>query len=352
MSFEKKRMFYKDPVTGQEKPFHPETDAGVVKVGESTLDVELAALKQPATQSAPGQMSAADKTKLDGLQTYTHPDSGVSAGTYKSVTVDAEGHVTAGTNPMTLAGYGITDAAPKESPVLTGTPTAPTANMETSTQQIATTEFVHNAVNAVLGANNAMVFKGTIGSTNATFTALPTTDYSIGWTYMVAEGGTYAGQQCEIGDLLICIKEFASSANDDDWTVVQTNLIGAVTGPSSAVAQRVAVFADATGKTIKDSGHTIETSVPADAKFTDTVYTHPSSGVSADTYDAVTVDVQGHITAGQKLTAAQKLSTTGITKTAAQVNQAVDRIEVAVLGASDPVPATLANGGLILRGIA
>lgn len=51
MSFEKKRMFYKDPVTGQEKPFHPETDAGVVKVGESTLDVELAALKQPATQS-------------------------------------------------------------------------------------------------------------------------------------------------------------------------------------------------------------------------------------------------------------------------------------------------------------
>lgn len=53
MSFEKKRMFYKDPVTGQEKPFHPETDAGVVKVGESTLDVELAALKQPATQSCP-----------------------------------------------------------------------------------------------------------------------------------------------------------------------------------------------------------------------------------------------------------------------------------------------------------
>ena len=35
---------------------------------------------------------------------------GVGAGTYKSVTVDAYGRVTAGTNPTTLAGYGITDA--------------------------------------------------------------------------------------------------------------------------------------------------------------------------------------------------------------------------------------------------
>jgi len=35
---------------------------------------------------------------------------GVTGGTYKSVTVDAYGRVTAGTNPTTLAGYGITDA--------------------------------------------------------------------------------------------------------------------------------------------------------------------------------------------------------------------------------------------------
>lgn len=37
-------------------------------------------------------------------------NSGVSAGTYKSVTVDAKGRVTAGTNPTTLAGFGIIDA--------------------------------------------------------------------------------------------------------------------------------------------------------------------------------------------------------------------------------------------------
>lgn len=44
---------------------------------------------------------------------YNHPTSGVGAGTYHSVTVNEQGHVTAGTNPTTLAGYGITDAATK-----------------------------------------------------------------------------------------------------------------------------------------------------------------------------------------------------------------------------------------------
>ena len=44
---------------------------------------------------------------------YTHPNSGVTAGTYRSVTVNAQGHVTSGSNPTTLGGYGITDAAAK-----------------------------------------------------------------------------------------------------------------------------------------------------------------------------------------------------------------------------------------------
>lgn len=46
--------------------------------------------------------------------TYPNPTlavTGVGAGTYKSLTVDARGRVTGGTNPTTLAGYGIIDAA-------------------------------------------------------------------------------------------------------------------------------------------------------------------------------------------------------------------------------------------------
>lgn len=61
--------------------------------------------------------TATERTKLAGIATgankYTHPTSGVTAGTYRSVTVDSNGHVTNGTNPTTLAGYGITDAEAK-----------------------------------------------------------------------------------------------------------------------------------------------------------------------------------------------------------------------------------------------
>ena len=70
-----------------------------------------------ASTGADGLMSASDKTKLDGIAAgankYSHPNSGVTAGTYKKVTVNAAGHVTAGENPTTLVGYGITDAEAK-----------------------------------------------------------------------------------------------------------------------------------------------------------------------------------------------------------------------------------------------
>lgn len=55
-----------------------------------------------------------DKITIAATDTkYTHPNSGVAAGTYKSVTVDAQGHVTGGSNPTTLSGYGIIDAISK-----------------------------------------------------------------------------------------------------------------------------------------------------------------------------------------------------------------------------------------------
>lgn len=45
-----------------------------------------------------------------GTRTLSHATSGVIADTYRSVTVDDKGHVTAGSNPTTISGYGITDA--------------------------------------------------------------------------------------------------------------------------------------------------------------------------------------------------------------------------------------------------
>lgn len=66
--------------------------------------------------------TTAEKEKLagiaEGANKYTHPNSGVTAGTYRSVTVNKQGHVTAGTNPATLEGYGITEV---EADKITGT---------------------------------------------------------------------------------------------------------------------------------------------------------------------------------------------------------------------------------------
>jgi len=199
-----------------------------------------------------------------------------------------------------------------DSPVLTGTPTAPTASTGTNTTQIATTEFVKSEINSVLSAADALIFKGTLG-TGGTITTLPTSDYKIGWTYKVITAGTYAGNECEVGDMIVSIVDFNTVSNDSDWIVIQANLDGIVIGPASAIDTHIAIFDGITGKLIKDSGYTIETSVPAGALFTDTVYTHPESGVVADTYTSVTVDVNGHVTGGTNPTT---LSEYGITDAA------------------------------------
>jgi hypothetical protein len=121
--------------------------------------------------------------------------------------------------------------APLASPALTGTPTAPTAAAGTNTTQIATTAFVTNAVSQGFSANDAMVFKGTLGSTNGSVLSLPTNSYQAGWTYRVADAGTYAGDYCEVGDLIIAIKDGPSSGSsvvNADWAKVEHNIDGAV----------------------------------------------------------------------------------------------------------------------------
>lgn len=57
--------------------------------------------------------SAAFNGSANVTGTATLANSGVTAGTYKSVTVDSKGRVTTGSNPTTLSGYGITDAVAK-----------------------------------------------------------------------------------------------------------------------------------------------------------------------------------------------------------------------------------------------
>ncbi len=70
--------------------------AGLTKTG-NTLDVGTASSSRIVVNS-------------DNIDLAT---TGVTASTYKSVTVDAYGRITAGTNPTTISGFGITDAYTK-----------------------------------------------------------------------------------------------------------------------------------------------------------------------------------------------------------------------------------------------
>lgn len=118
---------------------------------------------------------------------------------------------------------------------------------------------IDNKLNNLLATNDAMVFKGTIGGdAAATIHELPA-KHSAGETYRVYDikggnNGKYLGngEVCEIGDLIICIKD-GTTHSAGDWTIVQTNIDGAVIGPNTSTANAVSTFADATGKIIKNN---------------------------------------------------------------------------------------------------
>lgn len=70
----------------------------------------------------------------------------------------------------------------------------------------------------------------------------------------MALAGTYLGQKCEVGDVILITKDYASgSAANTDGIVLQANIDGAVTGADSSVDGEIVVFSGATGKVIKSS---------------------------------------------------------------------------------------------------
>ena len=70
-------------------------------------------IRYKAGGNVSGTAPIVTSTDAQGNVTVTHSDSGVTAGVYNKVTVDAKGHVTAATAENTLAGVGITNAYTK-----------------------------------------------------------------------------------------------------------------------------------------------------------------------------------------------------------------------------------------------
>lgn len=111
-------------------------------------------------------------------------------------------------------------------------------------------EAVHSKIDGLLTSADAMIFKGVVNAEGD----LPTT-YEPGWTWKVASAGSYKGNACEVGDMIVAVVSRAGSGNENsDFYVIQANIDGAVTGPVSSADGNLAAFDGATGKVVKDSG--------------------------------------------------------------------------------------------------
>lgn len=99
----------------------------------------------------------------------------------------------------------------------------------------------------LFAAQDAMVFVGTIEAdgtiTAHNTTVLPTAEdgvtnltylnYKVGWTFRFVEAGTFNGEDVEVGDMLIAVHAKGSEFDIEDWTVIQTNISGALTSTSN-----------------------------------------------------------------------------------------------------------------------
>ena len=171
-----------------------------------------------ATSTESGLISSDMVKKLENIEekanNYTHPDSGVTTGSYIMTTVDKYGHVTKGENPESLD-ITVTNAkmlnsitadsyARLISPQFAGRPTAPTVANNIVGDNIATTKYVNNILNMALegtayihpesGITNAGLpegfeFKGSSESYNNI-----SKDYSKpskGWIVQILDTNTY-----------------------------------------------------------------------------------------------------------------------------------------------------------------
>lgn len=190
----------------------------------------------------------------------TLANSGVTAGTYKSVTVDAKGRVTAGTNPTTLAGYGITDAIPaSQKGAANGVATLDASGLIPSSQ-------LPSFVDDVLEYANLAGFPAT-GETSKIYIALDT-NKTYRWS-----GSVYV--------------EISPTAGNAD------------TATKLATPRSITATGDASWTVSFDGSANVSAAL-----------TLANSGATAGTYRSVTVDAKGRVTAGTNPTT---LSGYGIT---------------------------------------
>lgn len=212
-----------------------------------------------ATTSTSGLMSAADKTKLNGIATgaevNVQSDWNVTDSTSDAYIKNKPTIPAAQVNSDWNATSGVAEILNK--PTL-GTAAAKnfTTSVTSDSSDLVTSGAVYSAIDNL---PEPMVFKGTLG-TGGTITTLPTASSSNeGYTYKVITAGTYAGQVAKEGDVFTSNGSewvYIPSGDDieDTWRNIKVNgteLLG------SAISTGAVNFKNGSNVTITGSGNDI-----------------------------------------------------------------------------------------------
>jgi hypothetical protein len=125
----------------------------------------------------------------------------------------------------------------------------------TADDLLTTPKGVKAAIDARIAALDVQVFKGAIDcSANPNYPAA-----NAGDTYRVSVAGKIgggSGPNVEVNDMLICLADSTALGTHAgvgaSWAIIQSNLDGAVIGPSAATNNSLARFDGTTGKLLKD----------------------------------------------------------------------------------------------------
>lgn len=187
------------------------------------------------------------------IETTTNTGSIWDGAKWVKVFKDVDAEIKAIQSDITEVQASLLEKAPLANPAFTG---AVTVDGET----VAVKSYVDGLI---AGLGEGITVPGVVDSSHP----LPE-DYKAGQTFRVAEAGTYAGQKCEVGDLIMVITDHAEgSASDADFLVIQSNIDGAITSTAeTTTVGEIVVFDSVTGKVIKGSSVNISSLNDAIAK--------------------------------------------------------------------------------------